>query len=235
MPVVLKQNALTTLKDFKDYLRGDIGSHVEDSTLERFINRATVAIEEFVGRELVFRGTKAEFDAGTDVGTGLTEFHTIPDNRWFIYALQFPINKVSLFAQDSAGLFAPGEVFVLDSDFRVDGPIGKLMHIAAGGVSPVRFFNGIDVLKVVYSAGFLDTATKSNVPADIVEACLEVATLMFRESDRRKQGIKSESSASPMGGVSTTRFDRFKLPDDVKDLLFPHKRFTMADTTGRAA
>ena len=231
----LQQHALTTLKDFKDYLRGDIGSHVEDSMLERFIMRATAAIEEFVGRELVFRGTKAEFDAGTDVETGLTEFHEIQDNRHFIYTLQFPLNVVSLFAQDSAGQFSPGEVFVLDTDFRADKPAGKLIRISAGGVSPVRFFNGIDVLKIVYSAGFFDTATKSNVPADLVEACLEVATLMFREADRRKQGIRSESTASPAGGTSTTRFDRFKLPEDVKELLFPHKRFWMGDITGRAA
>lgn len=233
--MALPQYALSTVKDFKDYLRGDIGSHVEDSFLERFISRATAAIEQFVGRELIFRGTQVEWDDGTDVGTGLTEFHTIPDNRWFIYTLQFPIKAVSVFAQDSAGQFAPGEVFANDVDFRIDAPLGKLMHIAAGGVSPVRFFNGIDVLKLIYSAGFLNTATKSNVPSDLVEACLEVATLMFREADRRKQGIKSESTASPMGGASTTRFDRFKLPDDVKELLFPHKRFTMADITGRAA
>lgn len=231
----IEQHALTTLKDFKDYLRGDLGSHVEDSTLERFIMRATAAIEEFVGRELIFRGTIAEWNAGTDVGSGLTEFHTIEDNRHFIYTLQFPINVVSLFAQDSSGQFSPGEVFVLDTNFRVDKPLGKLTHISGGGVSAVRFFNGIDVLKVIMSAGFLNTATKSNVPADIVEACLEVATLMFRESDRRKQGIKSESTASPSGGTSTTRFDRFKLPDDVKDLLSPHKRFSMGDLTGRAA
>lgn len=233
--MALKQYALVTLVDFKDFLRGDEGSHVEDSVLERFIERATAAIENFVGRELVFRGTSAEWDAGTDVGTGLTEFHTISDNRWFVYTLQFPINMVSLFAQDSAGQFAPGEVFVFDSDFRVDAPAGKLMHIAAGGVSPVRFFNGIDVLKLVYSAGFMDTATKGNVPSDLSEACLEVATLMWREADRRKQGIKSESTASPQGGTSTTRFDRFKLPDDVKDLLWPHRRLTVGDLTGRAA
>lgn len=233
--MAVKQYALVTLIDFKDYLRGDEGSKVEDSVLERFLERATGAIENFVGRQLVFRGSLAEWNAGTDAGTGLTEFHTITDNRWFVYLLQFPVNVVSLFAQDSAGKFSPGEVFVLDTDFRADLPIGKLLHITSGGVSPVRFFNGIDVLKVVYSAGFLDTSTKSNVPSDIAEACLEVATLMFREADRRKQGIKSESTASPQGGTSTTRFDRFKLPEDVKELLFPHKRMQTGDITGRAA
>lgn len=230
---VLKQWALVTLNDFKDHLRGDIKRHGENTTLERFIMRATNLVEELTYRELVFRGTSTQWAAGE----GLTEFHTIDaSNRFFIYALQEPINAVSLFVEDTSGSFNPGTVFVEDSDFRVHKKEGKIIKISGGGTVPVRFFHGIDVLKLIYSAGYLNTPTKGNVPEALHEACLEIATLMWREADRKEQGIKSRSAGTPQGMGSTTRFDPKKVPEHVMEMLEPFVRWgQVMDPTGRAA
>lgn len=212
-----------------DYLRGDVGKQGDRTELERVLRTATNLIEKKCNRRLVFRGTSTQW---TD-GEGYTEYHTIDNaSRWFIYLEEAPVQAVSLFAEDSTGQFSPGTVFVEGTDFRIHKVEGKLVRVVGGGVDPSAYITGVDVLKVIYSAGYLSTPSRGNVPDDLKEACLEVAGLLWREEDRRKQGLKSESSGVP-GSVSSTRFDPFKVAPHIMQMIGPYIRHFIEPTFRR--
>lgn len=173
--MALKANALTDLATAKIHLDIPALDTGQDSKVERFINTASQWIESYCGRKFITQ-THTEYQDGRlsnrimlrewPITGGPADGATKPE---------LSIDSRSVFGTDS--LVDVSTYFVdSESTFEI-----ALVGCTSGG----RFPRGTRNIKIIYEAG-LGTVVGDDLPADLVNACLDYVLWLYdRQNDRR--------------------------------------------------
>jgi len=210
--------ALASVAELKQVLTIDSAQVGQDSVLETVLKRASEAVEAYLGRHVVTRGS-------------ITEYHSPDRSLSEIWLLQWPVISITTVKEggwvngswtaDVTLLTTSGDYLSLSTE---DG--ARLIRLSAG--QPWSWPAGFDAVQVVYSAGY---ATTSVVPGALKDVCLSLASRKY--SQIRRGGDFSAQTVSDAGG-SVTRF----LPTDLLYLeqqqIFGWRNLRQS-TTGRAA
>lgn len=179
---------LVTLKDVKGYLGIEPGVMTADDLLNRLIEAASTWFETVTHREIKAKDYVEFYDG--DGSTSLTP-------------LNYPIISV---VQDT-GLKIGG---VAVPAWTEEAPLGYVIEksrielVDESGV--LVFTRGKHNVKLSYKANF------ATVPADIVEAIVELVAWRYREKDR--PGQMSQSGAN-----TTVSFSMASAPASVRDVI----------------
>lgn len=162
--MTLNANALTTLAAAKDFLEIPTADTSQDAKVERFINAASSAIENYCSRK---------FKSQT-----FTEYH---DGRQSnsILLQQYPATKPTVVAIDGTWAFdSTSELNSNDYDVLENGWLTLRSSV---------FPRGNRNIKVTYVAGY------STIPSDVSEACLMLVEYFYMHRNDRRSGVKSKS------------------------------------------
>lgn len=188
---------LTTIDTLKTWLGEE--SDKNDVLLARIVSAASRFIESYCQRHFG-QDTYTEYHDGTDC-------ETLTLREWPIISVTSVFEgggTVSLVCGEDPYAATTPEIVIYKEE-------GKLVRPFSSFFGYRRFY------KVVYVAGY------ATIPADLVDACLNVAALMLREKDRI--GIAAKSS-----GQQQTQFIR-SLPELTQRTLERYRDLTI----GRAA
>ncbi len=206
---------LVSLEYAKAWAGARMSATPEDDLLILLIQSASENIEEEIDLETITRGT-------------ITEDHSIlgPD-EFSIWTLQRPIISVSEVNNDVNLQFAAGTA--LDpSEYIVDNDLGRIKRVAAGGSWPSVFTQGMNAVRVIYTAGVAD---KDAVPNTLKSCCMETVAVYYYHITRQQFGVNSISDEQ--GNRSFMSFDF--LPDPVMKKLakYPYRKLRGKRVTGR--
>jgi hypothetical protein len=179
----LSTYALASVDELKQKLSISPEQAGQDVTLENILNRASEAIEAFLGRHIVTRGAK-------------TEYHTVSYGRSRLVALQFPVISVTSVKEGawSAGTWTAAATLTVGTDYVQDATTGLFIRLSA------CWHSEQDGVQLVYSGGYASTAA---VPAPIKAKCLAIAAREY--SQLRRGGDFAAQTISDAAG-SVTRF-----------------------------
>jgi len=165
----------------------DANNRPQDDRKEVIINGASLAIEQWLDRHLVTRGS-------------LTEYHTPEPGQTKLYLGEWPVTSVTTVHEHTswattalASRYPASTLLVADTDYQADKPtrepdcFGALLRLTGSWAS------GFRVVKVVYAAGY---ATTSVVPKAIKAACIELCGLMWRDRSKNEFGVISRTDAT---------------------------------------
>jgi len=201
--------ALLTLAELKEHLA--ITGTGQDAQLETVINDVTDDLERFLGRQIVTRTT------------ALTEYHTLRGWLGELRPRQWPIITITSISEDTAWPRAYGTALVADTDYQiVKGQRDVLRRLGSGGGS-AYWALGVRTVKLVYTAGYANTAA---VPARIKIQAKRYAALLFREIDRKIQGVQTQND----GLGNFTRFAPAGITDQMKEALMDERRLELYET-----
>lgn len=181
---------LASVADLKQWL--GLTTNVDDALLDRLVAAASGFVEIYLGRP-VLEATFDEFYDGT--GGAILAVPLLPGQR-ITAVLSLTIDGRTVLPQAAIG----------GAGYRFDANCLTL----AGD----RFTRGRRNVALVYRAGFLAT------PPEIVQACIELAALRYRERDR----IGHVSKA--VGG-ETVSFSQKDMPAQLAVLLAKYQRVVL--------
>lgn len=210
--------ALATLLELKDYITA--AGTAKDAQLEDVLNRVSDEIESFLGRQIVSRGA-------------LTEYHTMqaqgspvetPDLR----TLEWPLITVTSVHEDTSTprTYGAGALLVAGTGYEVVKPRGLIRRLDGGAGMRRTWATGHRAVKVVYTAGYADTAS---VPARIKSVALRYAALVWDETKRQAFGVSGASDT--LGNY--TRFAPAQLTADMKSALQAERRCSVWESGER--
>ena len=221
---MLSPYSLLALEELKDYL--GVAGTGKDTALEGILNRVSDEIEQYLGRQIVTRGT----------GTGLlTEYHTMTDPQGFpvytadLRTLDWPIIAITTVHEDTGTprTYGAGALLTVDVGYELVKPSGIIRRIQGLGTR-LNWATGHRAVKVVYQAGY---ATTSDVPSRIKGVALRYASVVWAEV---KGGNFGMSGASDTLG-NFTRFAPAMLTDAMKATLEPERRISFWESGERVA
>jgi Phage gp6-like head-tail connector protein len=215
---VLSPYALVSLAELKDHIGA--GGNAKDAQLEEVINRVSDELESYLEREIVSRGA-------------LTEYHTMqadglevltPDLR----TLEWPILSVTSAHEDTTTprSYGSGALLVAGTGYEVVKPRGLIRRLEGGAGTTRTWATGHRAVKVVYTAGYADTAA---VPARIRGVALRYAAVVWDEMKRQSFGVSG--AADSLGNF--TRFAPAQLTNDMKAAVMSERRLTLWDSGER--
>jgi hypothetical protein len=231
--MALLSYALLSLDELKDYLT--ISGSGQDNRLEEIINDTTDEIERFLRRQIVTRGT-------------IVEYHTMKVNSRDLVLdelrpYQWPIISITELNEDLnwPRTYPTSSRLVLDTDYQIvkGQPRDYLRRLAGGSIAMgwywptgmrddnLSYAPAARPIRLTYSAGFADTAS---VPRRIKLQAKRYAALLWREIDRKMQGISSQSDA--LGNFQ--RFWRGEIPQEMADALQDERRLEFYETAEAA-
>jgi hypothetical protein len=210
----LSPYALATVAEFKTHV--NVSGIGQDENIAGALNRASDVIEQYLDRLLV----KREDDR--------TEYHTMTaggldictDKLW---TMEYPIISVVSIHEDTAWprTYGASSLLVEGTDYIVLKSKGLIRRIGSGGSR--NWATGLRAIRLVYEPGFDGVAA---VPERFKLVALRFAALIFREKERRSQGVLTESE--PTGQYA--RFGPATLTDDMKADLYPERRLEFSRT-----
>jgi Phage gp6-like head-tail connector protein len=164
--------ALCTIDDLKEYL-GETASK-DDDLLTRLVNSASAAIETYCHRPFA-SATYTEYYDGT--------------GKDILTLRHFPIISVTSVMEGGSNSLTSGEdpYAAAAPDVIIYKEEGQLCRNLLYWISYRRYY------KVVYVAGY------TTIPADIAQACIELAALMLKGKEHA--GIQAKTT-----GVQTTTY-----------------------------
>lgn len=214
---MLSPYALITLQELKDYV--GVAGLAKDPQLEVIIERVTDEIEGYLGRQIVSRAA-------------LTEYHTMQaQGSWVptpdLRTLEWPIISVTTVHEDTATprTYGASALLVAGTGYEVVKR-GLIRRLDGGAGMPRAWAIGHRAVKVVYTAGYADTAS---VPQRIKSMALRYAALVWDETKRQAFGVSGASDS--LGNY--TRFAAAQLNDDMKAALTPERRLSFCETGER--
>lgn len=205
---ILNQYALATPEELKLFKGGELGSGV-DPSYEAALNTASAIVENYLGRDIVTRGT-------------ITEYHTFKSYSQDLLLLEWPVISVTNVWEDVARAY--GSALTVDTDYIVSKPHAQLIRISGANGAPMSWAIGFRAVKVSYSAGY----AVGDVPGHIKDVVLWIAAHLFSESERKSWDVSSQSD----GLGTVTRFTLSRLPDYMKAQLVSERRIYPLGVTG---
>jgi hypothetical protein len=208
--VSLNSWALFDIQDeFKPYLGIDTKSSGSDQILTLVANWITDRVEQVLNRKLVTRGS-------------ITELHSPDHITSSLYLRQYPIIGVTSVHESDSRTYDSTTLLTSGTDYIVNEPKGKLIRTYSSG--DVReWLVGFRTIQVLYTGGYADTAS---VPADIKLVAMREAAILFREINRKEQGMISISDAQG----SFTRLAPAEISKRMLDALADHRLSPMNAT-----
>lgn len=170
---------LVTVADAKLELR--VTTNDNDALLAKIIDRVSDRFNGHFARTLVYP------DAAW------TEFHTIREPRVRLWLRDYPVlaSPAIQVWEDQNRVFDASSLLTEDDDYVVDRERGVLTRVS--GSDEILWEAGVRVVKVVYHAGYVDTSNdKANIPPRLQGAALQLIGLIYREIERKKQGISTQ-------------------------------------------
>ena len=213
--------SLIDVETLKDELVQEQAAGATNVRLERICRRVTSRIESFTGRRLIARGAD------------IIEYHSLPGDTQFIYPLDYPVTSVvsiheSIFKTYDATTLIPPASYVIEAG----DPMGRQRaRIVREHDWP--WLGGVDVVKLVYRAGF---ANRAAVPDDLADVALTYAALLWRQIANKEWGIVTRTEVT---GATTRWNDRHlttaHLTDEMQEQLQPYVREGYVESGRRAA
>jgi hypothetical protein len=199
--------SLLSIEELKEHLQ--VSGEGKDHLLEMILTRVTDEIEDYLGRHIITRTTAVE-------ATRLTEYHTAPADFYELRTLQWPIITVTTVHEEilSPRLYGASALLVEGTNYEVikgAKPRSIIRRISYTG-TPYPWLTGHRAIKVVYSAGYADTA---NVPQRIKAVALRYAEIIWDEHKRGAYGVSGQAD----GLGNYTRFASPTLSPDMKGSL----------------
>jgi hypothetical protein len=188
--------SLIPLEDFKAIL----GTDDREDRIARFcLVTGTFTIEQYCKRRFL---SKKHFE--------YCELH----GDLFVPLKEYPVSKI-------LGLFAIRNGEIIEPEFyRIVPDCGTELNIPFSiELSPALTRLDYKVIKVVYWAGY----NKGAVPADLVAACLELASWNMNRYKGRRVGMTGNIRGA---GKEGEHFE-MSMPENVKTLLEPYRRKTI--------
>lgn len=219
---------LITLAELKEHLA--ITGAGQDAPLQTVITEATDEIQRHLRRQIVTSGTLIEYHTMRVNGRDLMTDELRP--------LQWPILTVTDLREDLnwPRTYGAATILVAGTDYEVvKGPRDYLRRLAAGSVAVGwNWPSGLKAenlsygpaprpIKLTYTAGYVNTAV---VPVRLKLYAKRLAALMWREIDRKIQGVSSQGDA--LGNY--TRFGPAQITDDMADALRDECRLEFYET-----
>lgn len=204
--------ALITLAEVKSFLK--CADDNDDSILETLINVASIAVANYLGRDLVQKK--------------VTEYYN-GDGGVVLILRNWPIVSVESVHIDSNRQFT--SLYLVDpSRYIVKKDVGVLQAFDLLG----EWSHGKANIKVVYTAGYVADASKEGVvnptPHDIRYAIMRVVQHHYLNAyTHRRMEVSSETI-----GDRTTNFKDGDLQADVKRLLDPYRKCLSASQFSHA-
>lgn len=177
----LAANALLTVAELKGHLDpAQSGSQDQTESLERAINAASDIIQAHLGRALI------------TTTSDVVEFHTVgPRLTSEIFTLGWPIVSVTTAHEDPTRVYGAGALLVVDVDYIVSKPTGRLIRVSPGAGEAV-WAPGFRTVKITYKSGW----TVAALPARFKDAALFLCALLFKEQARANWGVSSITDAA---------------------------------------
>lgn len=176
--------------------------------LNLLINRATVAIESWLDRRIVSRGSD------------MTEFHTMGRLQRVtsdLFTLEWPIISVTSIHEDDTRAYTAADLLVENTDYIVNSPAGKLIRIAGSDQPSTTWGTSFREYQLIYDAGY---SAISTVPSDLRGVAAELVAVKFREITNKHHGLSG--IVNDVGNI--TRFGAAALNKEMRAVLSRYKR-----------
>jgi hypothetical protein len=214
--------ALLSLPELKEHL--GINGTGQDTVLESVIMDTTEALEDYLDRDIVTRATLVEYHTMTVDGRDLFTCE--------LRQRQWPIIAITSVYEDTASwprTYPASTLLTVDVDYqKVRTQRDFIRRLNTGWGSAARIWGtGIRAIKLTYTGGYATTAT---VPRSIKTQAKKYAALLWREIDRKMQGVSSQSDA--LGNFQ--RFGPATITKEMEDALSTERRPELFET-GEAA
>lgn len=181
--MALSTYALVSEAELKGILSIDVTQVGQDSVIQGVINRASEAIETFLGRQIVTRGS-------------ITEYHTTDGYLDVLISNQFPVTTVTSIKEGewSGGVWTAATTLTASTDYVYEAASGRFFRLNS------KWKAGRDGVQLVYAAGYANTAA---VPGPIKEICLNLAARRYSQI-KRGGDFAAQTVSDAVGSV--TRF-----------------------------
>lgn len=185
--MALSAYALRTVAATKNAL-GTIAGSAIDALIEECVNQASEMVERAWGRHIVSRGA-------------LTEYHAKDPGRYpldhQLYLNEWPVVSVTSVHEDPNRAYGASTLLTVTTDYVVSKPAGKLLRVS--NAVPIYWSNSWRAQKVIYVAGYEDTAgspaAAAPVPYSILRVFDELVGWMIQQRQAKELGLQSRSDA----------------------------------------
>lgn len=218
--MALDAQALVSVAELKDFL-GLAGSN-RDNAVERAINAASSIIATHLGRKLC--------DSSLGTPWERTEYHSLDCYSSELWLADWPAVSITKVYEDATrGYGVATEVAA--TGYVIDKAQGRLFRVQDGG-GRIPWAVGFEAVKVVGLIGYRgqkeEQGALGEVPSDIKDSCLFVASRLYQEADKKQFDVSSMTDAT--GTVQ--RFSGSRLPPMIAERLASHRA---RPSTGRRA
>jgi hypothetical protein len=181
--------------------------------IEAVITGSSAIVENYLGRNLVTRGT-------------LTEYHWIKRADHELYLSQFPTITVTSVHEDSSRGYGASYLLTANTDYVVISDEGKLLRTSSATSGVRNWLTGFEAVKVIYTAGYANTAA---IPETIKDVTKRHTREVYREMKDKLAGVSNISDA--MGTVA--RIGPAMLTTGMKRDLFAYRKLEFGRTWTR--
>jgi len=205
MPTALGTYALTTLANFREFIKDSSTTSISDNAAERIINRASQVIERYCGRRL-----KSE--------TYTDEYHDADGESGVVFLDQYPITSVTSLYDDADRTFT-SSFLIAATDYMIypDEAMIRLYNNRS------LFGKGYRSIKATYVAGYNATSHQRELDS-LEDCCLFIAAWMLKEApqgdNRLGLGGKNIGNGQVQGFVHS-------LPPSIRETLDSFKRIAI--------
>jgi uncharacterized phiE125 gp8 family phage protein len=195
----MKDGNLYSLIPFEEF-KAIFGVDDREDKLTKFcLVTSTLSIEEYCKRKLLIKTFFQIFKEWQDLTLFLNEF---------------PVREIIAVSV----IYASKEHEIIEPDLYNLEPLDVMVNIPyLVNLSPaINRMSGIDVMKVIYKAGYF----YNDVPKDLSAACMELAAWNMSRYKGRRVGMTGNVRGN---GKEGEHFE-MSMPENVKLLLEPYKR-----------
>ena len=183
--------AITDLDSVKSWAPSTQG--VDDAVLERSLDAASALIEQFCGRRFVSADYTARHSGNLAYSDGFLLTLADPDSG----LLTPNVSAVDSLTEDGAILTVEqlGGTALTDAAQAVYMPLGPALarvSVSSGLLSQAAWSTGLGNIVIAYTAGY----ALESVPAEIVQAAIELTWLLYREGSRSGMASRQASLGS---------------------------------------
>lgn len=211
--------SLISTNELKASIGGAAPSETKnDVKLENICNTVTRIIEAFLDRQIVTRGSMTSY------------FNYVPsgfcgESRGRLWLREYPVITVTSVHETASRTYDSTTLLVANTDYVVSpaasstftDPVAYLIRTSSATDGPKDWLCGWRAIKVIYSAGYADTAS---VPEAIKRQAVEIGKRLWSMDEH--VGDFAQTETTPLGTVQ--RYPMAMLTKNMQDALQPYRR-----------